>query len=98
MTDQNNVTDDNIKITLADGDASVNPELLRGYLTEAHAYQKELDKQKNLLKGVIESAALSTKLPKKLVRAYFKARYNTETEAQKETGKVFEQLDEALEA
>lgn len=96
--DANNVTGENITIKTSDGTASVNPELLRGYLKEGYDVLSQMDTLKDEFKDIVEAAADGTKLPKKIVSKYLKARYKASTKADKEVGDVFAKLDEVVDA
>jgi len=92
MSEENNL----ITVTIGEDRIEFDPEVLREYLVEAVGYLAAIDEPKEDLKAVIEAAAGATKLPKKVVSKYFKARYKAETAAQKAQGDLFAQLDEAV--
>lgn len=98
MNDQNNVTSQAIAITTSDGVANVHPEVLRQYTREAFGHFDAMNTAKEELKQMIEAAAEGTKLPKKLIRKYLKAKYDAKVKETTELGNLFSALDEALEA
>lgn len=97
MTDESNVTGDAITIRIGEETATVQPELLREWVEEANGYLGEQDAQKENLKGLVETIVESTKLPKKLVNKFLKARYKEATKAESQAGEVIAALDEAME-
>lgn len=91
-----------ITISTINGPATINAELFQGYVSEAFEYldaieelKRKLKDQKDLLKGVVETVAETTKLDKKIVAKYFTARHEESTKATKELGELFTALDEA---
>lgn len=56
----------------------------------------EMDSLKDDIKEVVEEAATKNKMDKKLVRAYFKARYNAQTKEVAEQGVMFATIDNLL--
>lgn len=98
MTDDANVTSNAITIEVANGQtANIQPDVLREYVREAYGYISEQEKAKGDLKELVETVAETTGLKKGVINKYFKARYKQATEAEKSLGKLFTQLDEALE-
>lgn len=87
-----------VEIVGPDGEIiEVDAKLLRAQITEANGYYGEIDKQKDLLKDLIETIAEQTGLTKGFVSKYLKARYDTKTEEASLAGKAFQALDEATE-
>lgn len=78
------------------GDTAVDIKLMRDYTAEALGH---LDKQlsyKTQFDEVVGAAAEGTGLEKKLLSAYFKARFKEQTKEASLKGAAFEALDTAL--
>lgn len=92
------MTNETNKITIqtAEGTATIDAKLFRGYWDEAFELLREQEAAKNNLKGVVEVVADATGLKKTSVNKFFKARFADKLAAQSETSELFEQLDEIL--
>lgn len=78
------------------GDATVDVELLRGYTAEALGHLNKQSSYKTQFDEVVEAAVETTKLDKKVLSAYFKARFKVQTKEATEKGELFSALDDAL--
>lgn len=89
-----NVTDQGIAIKLDDDTTAViQPELFAGYYLEASGYLGTEAKAKGEFKQVVETVAETTKLSKRVVSKYFKAKFKASTGVDQEIGRVFAELD-----
>lgn len=66
------------------------------YSKRAYEIQQKMDGLKQEFKAEVEAAADNTKLDKKYISKYFKARYQVKTKVPKQEGELFEKLDEIL--
>lgn len=82
--------------TININDTAINVEMLRGYHQEALVILRKDDSLKEEWKMLVETVADTTKIPKKDVSAYFKARFKEATKEATAKGELFEMLDEAL--
>ncbi len=85
-----------ITIQTAEGTATIDAKMFRGYWDEAFELLREQEDAKNNLKGVVEVVADATGLKKTSVNKFFKARFADKLAAQSETSELFELLDEIL--
>lgn len=85
-----------IKFDIDGETVTISPAVLQGYYNEASEYLGAEADAKRDFKDVIETVSETTKLPKRIVSKYFKAKYKEATAADKEIGEVFGFLDDAL--
>jgi hypothetical protein len=78
------------------GDQTVEVEVLRGYISDSSEALKQAQSYKTEFTTVVELAAKATGLDKKVLSAYFKARFKEATKEASKKGELFEALDEAL--
>ena len=78
------------------GDKPVDADVLRGYASDSFDIQSELLSYKEKFKTLVDDAAEATGLEKKVIAAYFKARFQEKTKEATERGQIFEQLDQVL--
>jgi len=85
----------NTTIETTNGPIEINAELLTGYISEAANHYAAIDAAKADLKLIGEALSEKTGLKSSLIMKYAKSRYDDSTEAAKELGELFEQLDVA---
>lgn len=85
-----------VKFQVDGAEVVVDPKLLQGYYDEAEKFLAEEAEQKANFKDTVETVSETTKLPKRLVSKYFKAKYKESTKVDKEVGEVFGILDDVL--
>lgn len=91
---EGNENDKGVAIKLDDDTTAViYPEMFAGYYLEASGYLGEEVKAKAKFKEVVETVAETTKLGKRVVSKYFKAKYKASTNVDQEIGRVFAELD-----
>lgn len=84
-------------ITTSAGTATIESKLFSGYAQEANTILDNIRERTLDFKEFVETVAETTKLEKKVVSKYFKARFKVATKEAKAEGDLFEQLDTILE-
>ena len=86
-----------ISISAPDGgSATIDSKLFTAYLQEAFEMLEKIEETGKDFKEWVETVAETTKLDKKYVSKYAKARYKDSTKETTELGELFSSLDEAL--
>lgn len=75
---------------------TIDTKVFSGYIQDSNRILDEIDELKKDYKELIDAVEETTKLPKKNVRKYLKARYNADTKAPKKDAELFEALDNAV--
>lgn len=97
MSEDTNVTENIIAIKIGETTATVDPELLLEWVKESNANFNAIEKVKTEHKELVTTIVETTKIPKKLVNKFLRARFKESTEEESQAGNVIRQLDEALE-
>ncbi len=86
----------NTNVTI--GQVSVDTAALKAYIEDSFRILSSMESYKAEFKDMVEAAAEKTGLEKKVLSAYFKARFSDATKEAKEKGDIFDALDDALDA
>jgi len=76
--------------------ATIDSRVFTGYTQESYEILDKISELGKDFKELVETVAETTKLEKKVVSKYFKARFKEATKEPSELAVVFEQLDEIL--
>lgn len=76
---------------------TINSEVFMNYTQESYRILEAVSELNKDFKELVEAVSLDTKLEKKDVSKYLKARYKLATKEPKQQGELFESLDALLE-
>lgn len=74
----------------------IDTKVFQGYTEESYGILKRQEIDKESFKLLVETVSETTKLPKKYVSKYLKARFAAATKEPKALGELFEQIDNAV--
>lgn len=96
MSDQDNVTGNQVGINTEDGTKNVDPELLAEYKDEAFEHLLAIKKATTLFKETVETLSETTGIPKNVLSKWLKTRFKDKVKAMKAETETIEALDAAV--
>lgn len=97
MSEQENVTQNQVGIPTAEGVKNVNPELLKSWKDEAFTYLKAEAVEKAKFKDLVKTIADSTGIKKGIISKWLKARYEDKIKDLSQVTETLEALNSTVE-
>lgn len=98
MSDEQNVTNEKVKITVDGTEYAVSPQILNSYVENGLTFLEDSRRAMDKFKSEVEMASDDTGLPKAFISKYLKAKHKAKLEEEKAVADSLMQLDEALKA